>query len=193
MSKRMETTKVVGIGLFTAIVVILQMLGSFIRFGPFSISLVLIPLVLGAALYGIGAGVWLGFVFGAVVLISGDAAPFLAVNPLGTVFTVLLKGMLAGLVAALVYRAFANKNETFAVMLAAVLSPLTNTGVFLICCTQFFMPTITMWASEMGFGDNVAGYMIVGLVGGNFLFEVLFNVVLSPVILRLLRIRHKQS
>lgn len=30
----------------------LQFVGSAIRFGPFSISLVLIPIVLGAALYG---------------------------------------------------------------------------------------------------------------------------------------------
>ena len=188
MKKRMETKKVVGIGLFTAIVVILQMLGSFIHFGTFSVSLVLLPIVLGAALYGSPAGLWLGFVFGAVVLLSGDASPFLAVNPLGTVFTVLIKGMLAGLAAALLYRVFAKKNETLAVVLAALLSPLVNTGVFLLCCKFFFMPVMTMWASEMGFGENVAGYMILGLVGANFLFEVLFNVILSPVILRLLRI-----
>ena len=188
MKKRMETKKVVGIGLFTAIVVILQMLGSFIRFGTFSVSLVLLPIVLGAALYGSAAGLWLGFVFGAVVLLSGDAAPFLAVNPLGTVFTVLIKGMLAGLAAALVYRAFAKKNETLAVVLAALLSPMVNTGVFLLCCKLFFMPTMSMWASEMGFGENVAGYMILGLVGANFLFEVLFDCLLSPVILRLVHV-----
>ena len=178
----------VGIGLFTAIVVILQMLGSFIRFGTFSVSLVLLPIVLGAALYGSAAGLWLGFVFGAVVLLSGDASPFLAVNPLGTVFTVLIKGMLAGLAAALIYRVFARRSETLAVTLAALLSPLVNTGVFLICCNFFFMPTMVMWAEEMGFGESVASYMILSLVGANFLFEVLFNVILSPVILRLLRI-----
>ena len=33
--------------------------------------------------------------------------------------------------------------------------------------------------------------MIFGLVGGNFLFEVLFNIVLSPVILRLINIGRK--
>ncbi len=59
-----KTKKIVGIGIFTAIVVVLQLLGSFIRFGTFSISLVLIPIVVGAALYGIGAGAWLGLAFG---------------------------------------------------------------------------------------------------------------------------------
>ena len=71
MSKNNNTQKIVGLGLFTAIVIVLQLMGSFIRFGTFSISLVLVPVVIGAALYGAGAGAWLGFVFGVVVLLSG--------------------------------------------------------------------------------------------------------------------------
>ena len=102
MKTNTKTSKVVGLGLFTAIVVVLQFLGSFIKFGPFSITLVLAPIVIGAALYGIGAGAYLGLVFGATVLISGDAAAFLTINPIGTVIIVLLKGMLAGLAAGLV-------------------------------------------------------------------------------------------
>ena len=84
---RIKTRTLTGVALFTAIVVVLQLVGAFIRFGPFSISLVLVPIVVGAALYGPAAGAWLGLVFGLVVLISGDAAAFLAVNPLGTVVT----------------------------------------------------------------------------------------------------------
>ena len=64
MSKNNNTQKIVGLGLFTAIVIVLQLMGSFIKFGTFSISLVLVPVVIGAALYGAGAGAWLGFVFG---------------------------------------------------------------------------------------------------------------------------------
>ena len=96
-SKRIETRVLTGVAIFTAIVVVLQLLGSFVRFGPFSVSLVLIPIVVGAAMYGAGAGAWLGFVFGMAVLLSGDAAAFLPISPLGTVVTVLAKGTLAGL------------------------------------------------------------------------------------------------
>ena len=88
---KQNTKKIAGIGLLTAIVVVLQLLGSFIRFGPFSISLVLIPIAVGAALYGILAGGWLGLAFGVAVLLSGDAGVFLAINPIGTVVTVLIK------------------------------------------------------------------------------------------------------
>ena len=74
MKERISTRTLTGVALFTAIVVVLQFLGAFIRFGPFSISLVLIPIVVGAALYGAGAGAWLGFVFGLVVLLVGGTA-----------------------------------------------------------------------------------------------------------------------
>ena len=117
---KQNTKKVVGLGLFTAIVVVLQLLGSVIKFGPFSVSLVLIPIVVGTAIYGVGAGAWLGLVFGVTVLASGDAAAFLTVNAIGTVITVLLKGTLAGTFAGLVYKALERFNKYLAVIAAAV-------------------------------------------------------------------------
>jgi len=190
--KRIATRTLTGLALFTAIVVVLQLLGSFIRFGPFSISLVLVPIVVGAALYGPAAGAWLGFVFGLVVLLSGDAAAFLAVNPLGTILTVLVKGAGAGFLAGLTYRALEKVNDWLAVIAAAVVAPVVNTGIFLVGCLLFFMPTITEWATAMGF-PSVGNYMIFGLVGANFLFELLFNIVLSPVIVRLIKIGRKEN
>ena len=191
-SKRFNTRKLTGLALLTAVVVILQFLGAFIRFGPFSISLVLIPIVVGAALYGVLAGAWLGFVFGLVVLLSGDAAAFLVISPIGTILVVLLKGALAGLCAGAVYKALSKVNETVAVIVAAIVAPVVNTGIFLLGCLVFFLPTVTEWSQAMGF-ESVGKYMILGLVGGNFLFELLFNVVLSPVIVRLVRLGKKEN
>lgn len=188
---RTNTQKLVGVGLFTAIVVVLQLLGAFVHFGIFSISLVLVPVVIGAALYGAASGAWLGFVFGVAVLLSGDAAAFLPVNALGTILTVLAKGALAGLAAGLVYKALEGKGRMLAVIFAAVVCPVVNTGIFLLGCKLFFMETITGWATALGFA-NVGSYIVYGLVGGNFIFELLFNVVLSPVIVRLIRIGRKE-
>lgn len=185
-----KTRKLTGIAIFTAIVVVLQLLGSFIRFGPFSISLVLIPIVVGAAMYGTAAGAWLGFIFGLVVLLSGDAAAFLGVNALGTIITVIAKGTLAGLCAGLVFRALAKTNTYVAVIASAIVCPVVNTGVFLLGCLLFFMETINGWAAEAHFA-NAGAYMIVGLVGLNFVFELLVNVILSPVIVRIISIGKK--
>ena len=195
MNKKNNTTnvqKLVGTAVLTAIVIILQFLGSFIRFGPFSVSLVLIPIVVGAAMYGVAAGAWLGFVFGLVVLLSGDAAAFLAVNVPGTILTVLLKGTLAGLCAAVVYRLFSKINGFFATVAAAVICPVVNTGIFIIGCHLFFMETISGWAEAAGF-KNAGAFIIVGMIGLNFVFELLINVILSPVIVRILRIIKKPS
>ncbi|MDY6094808.1 MAG: ECF transporter S component [Oscillospiraceae bacterium] len=185
-----KTRKLTGIAIFTAIVIVLQLLGSFIRFGPFSISLVLIPIVVGAAMYGTAAGAWLGFIFGLVVLLSGDAAAFLGVNALGTIITVIAKGTLAGLCAGLVFRALVKTNTYVAVIVSAVVCPVVNTGVFLLGCLLFFMETINGWAAAAGVA-SAGTYMIVGLVGLNFVFELLVNVILSPVIVRIISIGKK--
>lgn len=187
-----NTKKIVGIGLFTAIVVVLQLLGSFIHFGVFSISLVLAPIVIGAALYGIGAGAWLGLVFGVTVLISGDAAAFLAVNPFGTVVTVLLKGVCAGLAAGLVYNLLSKKSKLGATILAGIASPICNTGIFLIGCRLFFYSTIQGWGEAAGF-ENAAAYMFLGLAGTNFLVELAINMVLSSIIVKIIDIAKKDK
>ena len=191
MKKTKQQTELIALGsLFTALVVILQFIGASIRFGPFSISLVLVPIVLGAAVCGYKIGGFLGLVFGATVLISGDAAAFLAVDVFGTVVTVLLKGAACGLVAGLTYKWLSKINSYFAVVAAAVVCPVVNTGIFLLGCLLFFMEPVTAWGAALGFSD-VGKYMIFGLVGGNFLVELAVNILLAPVILRLLALVRK--
>ena len=75
----------------------------------------------------------------------------------------------------------------FRSILAAVVCPVVNTGLFLLGCKLFFMETINGWAASVGF-DNVGAYMIFGLVGANFLVEMATDIILSPAVLRLIRI-----
>ena len=185
-----KTKNMVGVGLFTAIVVVLQFLGGGIKFGMFAISLVLVPIVVGSAIYGWKAGAWLGFAFGAAVLLSGDAAAFLVIDPLPTVLIVLVKGTACGLVAGLAYKLMAKYNSTVAVFAAAVICPVVNTGIFLLGCWLFFFETLEGWALAMGF-QNAAEYMIFGLVGINFLIEIGVNLILAPVIVRLIKLGNK--
>ena len=185
--KNTKTQKIVGIGLFTAIIVALQLLAASIKFGPFSITLVLAPIVIGAALYGISAGAWLGVAFGVSVLISGDAAAFMTINPAGTVVTVLLKGMLAGLVAGLIYKALEKKNKTVAVVLAGIACPIVNTGIFLAGCYLFFQEWLVSVFGTTGFAT-----VVTGLVSVNFAVELGINMVLASVIVRIIDIGKKQ-
>ncbi len=182
-----KTKSMVGVGLFTAIVVVLQFLGGGIKFGIFSISLVLVPIVVGSAIYGGKAGAWLGFAFGAAVLLSGDAAAFLVINPLATVLVVLVKGIACGLVAGILYRILEKLNRTMAVFAAAVICPVVNTGIFLLGCQFFFLETVAEWGAALGY-ENVTAYMFLGLAGINFLIELGVNIILAPVIVRLIRL-----
>lgn len=192
MSKTREKTLMLAVmGVLTAIVIVLQALAIGIRFGTFSITLVLIPIVVGAALYGWKAGAWLGFVFGVVVLMN-DAGAFLAVSVPGTVITCILKGVLAGIAAAAVYRLLENKNRWAAILAAAIVCPVVNTGVFLLGCLVFFYDTISEWAAGAGFA-NVGAYLIIGFVGLNFVVETLINLCLSTVIVRVLSIIKKPA
>lgn len=190
-TNKLSTRTLVTGAILTALVFLLQYLGAFVRLGPFSISLVLIPIVIGAATCGVGIGAWLGLVFGAAVLLCGDAAAFLAVNVAGTIITVLAKGTLCGLLAGLTYEGVLKlagaKRSLVAVMAAAVVCPVVNTGVFLLGCLAFFMPTIAEWTAAAGLGGNVAQYMIFVLVGGNFVVELAANIVFAPAIVHIIK------
>lgn len=180
--KNEKIKRMVGIALMSAIVVVLQLVGSFIKFGMVSISLVLIPIVVGAAMFGPTAGGILGGVFSIVVLLQPDTAFFYGITVIGTVVTVLVKGILAGWLSGAVYRLLAKVNEWLAVITAAVLCPIVNTGIFAIGCRLFFWDAL----KDLGEGNAVV-YLFTVMIGFNFLAELAANAICSPVILRILR------
>lgn len=191
-SKSLKKTKVlVGMAIFTALVVVLQHMAGVIKIGPFSPSLVLIPMVIGAAVYGAKAGAWLGLVFGVVVLIGcitgtdlGGNAMWLF-NPAVTALICIVKGVAAGTLAGLTFRALQHKNQLLATVAAAVVCPVVNTGLFCIGAVAVFRPILEQWSG----GGDLVSYVFLSLIGVNFLVEVGINVVLSPVVVRILKAR----
>ena len=193
-SRKMSTETLTFGAILTAMVVILQFLALGVKavfpLLPFTVSLVLIPIVIGAAKGGPWMGAWLGLVFGIVVLLSGDAASFMVINPFGTVLTVLVKGSLCGFLSGLTYWAIAEKAgmRILGTYMAAIVCPIVNTGVFFLGCLAFFMDTVAEWAAAFGF-ESVTLYMFLGLAGVNFLVEFGINLVLSPVIIQVLKLK----
>lgn len=180
--------KMVGTGVLTAVVIVVYLLTMGISVGPFNITFALIPIVVGAALYGWATGGWLGLVFGAMVLFTGGANAFLVINVPGTIITVLVKGAAAGLVPGLIYSALEKKkNRWAATICAAAAAPIVNTGIFLLGCLAFFMGTINEWAAGAGI-ENAGVYMVTVFVGVNFLVELGANLLLSSVIVRIVDI-----
>ena len=173
--KSIDIKRLTYIAAFTAIVVVLQFIP--IRIGTFELALSVPAIVIGAALCGVGTGAWLGFVFGAVVLMLPGTAAYLSFHALGTVLTVLVKGILAGLAAGAVYKLLDRINRYAAVFASAVVATLVNTSVFLVGSMLFF-------ESDISTVINV-------LISINFLIELAVNVVLVPTIYRVINIKKK--
>lgn len=188
--KRGATQRLTLMAVFTALVAVLAYLGGFIKIGGLaSISLTLIPVVLGAALCGPSSGAWLGAVAGAVFFMTADSAFWLGLSVPGTIITVMVKGIASGYLAGLTYKLLENKNRYLAVIAAAIVCPAVNTGLFIVGCLVFFMDAVRSFA--IGEGMAVGAYLLVFFVGLNFVFELLSNIVVSPIIVRLINVRKK--
>ncbi len=193
-NSKQKSNRVALLGVFSAIVIVLQLLSYVMPpIGTFRLSLVLIPIVLGAVLYGPKFGGILGLVFGVVVTVScavgldvGGEVLFVA-NPFLTAFLCLLKGALAGFVAGLVAHPLKDRKPTVSTILAAITAPVVNTGVFILCLSLFFKNILIEWAG----GTALVYYVIFSLVGINFLIELAIDLFLSPALLSVISKIHR--
>ena len=185
-----DVRRLTYLAILTAIVFVLQLISFFMRGPVFSLTFVLVPIVIGISLCGKWAGPWLGFVFGIAVLVTGDANLFLSFSWFGTIVTVLLKGTLAGLAAAAVYSLLEKKNRYLAVVVSAITTPIVNSGIFFLGCVAFFLEDIqAFWQLESG---TAVGFVVTGLIGINFIIELAVNLILVPTVYRLIEIARKK-
>ena len=170
--------KATAITLFAAIIVILQLLSTFINFGSFPITLTLIPIIVGGAVFGPLTGLLLGCVVGVIVtlmvVVGADpsGATLFSMKPVITIVACLVKGALAGFCSALVYHSLKNKNEKVAIILASAIAPIVNTGTLYLFLIYFFGAEFTM--------------MIAAFMSFNFFVELLTNVLVAPGLLSLI-------
>jgi len=154
---------------------------------PFNITLTLVPIIIGGLTLGIGAGAFLGLVFGVIVMVLGlsgfdpSCAPLIMSNVFFFIFLCIIKGTLAGLAAGLIGKLIKN-NKYIAAITAGVAAPVVNTGTFLLGMRVFFYDLLCQWAGDTA----IIYYMVVGLCGINFLIELGTNLILSPAVVRII-------
>ena len=180
--------------LLAALVIMLQTM-VFIPLGPYTITLTLIPIMVGAILLGPVNGAILGAVFGIVVSIQ---VPLGAVGlyskmmfdyaPIVTILICIVKGTAAGFVSGWVYRLMDRKGKGFVgTVLAAVSAPIVNTGIFAIGLMVFYRALVDVWTLENAFA-NAFAFLFIFMIGLNFLLEFAINVLLIPVVLRVVNV-----
>ena len=201
-TQKEKTLELVQLSMLAALVVVLQLLSALIPpiAGMVSITLTLIPVVIGAILFGKKGGAILGFVFGLIVLINCIAGLdpggniLWTVNPILTALLCIIKGVAAGFVPAAIYSAvvkdekIGDKAKTPLTLVAAVLAPVVNTSIFVVGMLLFFKDTLTVWAN----GEPILSYILVGLAGVNFTIEFLINIFLTPAIIRVVDVVKKK-
>lgn len=192
--KKFFTSKNLAIlGILSAFIVVLQVFGSYIAIGTVRLSFVLVPIVLGGIMTGVWGGAFLGLIFGVITLIMGvvglDGFTFILFSdhPFLTVATCLVKGTAAGLVSAALYEEIVKRNKTAAVFTAASVAPIVNTGLFIV--GALFMAD-TLQANFVQ-NTSVIYFLFIGCAGVNFLIELAINLLLSPVLLRVIKIVRK--
>ena len=186
----------VQMALLTAVIMALHFSGVAIPAFGTKISLVLIPIALGAMLLGPTAGAVLGFIYGMTVFVSLGVLhmdPFTAFlfdhNPVATFLICTVKSTAAGLVAGLVYRALSRKSSLLAVFVASALVPTINTGVFVIGCFTIYN-TIDQVAA--GAGYSAVYFILIICAGANYALELAINLIFSPALERITRILSKR-
>ena len=172
----MNTKRFTTISIFAAIIIILQIISTYINFGGFPITLTLIPIIVAGAVYGPSAGALMGLVFGVIVslmvVVGADpsGAIMFSTHPIITVVTCIIKGTCAGYIGALVYKLI--RNNKVGIIISAIVTPITNTLILYISLALFF---------EESFIALIGGFMTI-----NFAIELLTNVLIAPGLLVLI-------
>ncbi|MBP3496172.1 MAG: ECF transporter S component [Clostridia bacterium] len=201
VSKKQSTYKMAELGILLALVIVLQSLSGM---GVVNICLCLVPITLGAMVLGPKYGAALGFAFGLVAIFWGlmgrDMFTYLLLqfNPVVTVLICIVKGSLAGLVPALFYKLIKKREFKGAGIVAAVVAgvsaPVVNTGIFAIG-SMIIKNDVVSVCNELGLdtSGNFIALLFLTLIGINFFFELLINVVFSPALNRITLVLEKQT
>lgn len=176
-----DIKKLTLLGILTATVAVLQLIGNYVAVPiggiSVSISLSLIPIVIASTMRGPFAGGWLGLVSAVIILLFNGATFFLGLNPLGTVVTVIIKGVASGLCAGIAYKLFGARSKYLGVLISAIVCPVVNTGLFFVGGLIFF--------------SDIIGLVALGALI-NFSFELIVNMIFSTSIVRILDIMEKK-
>ena len=92
-----KVKKMAGIGILSAVTVVLAFISNYIPGLAVNINLALIPIVVGACIYGPASGLFLGIVDGVLICFAPDTLTyFMTHNVIATIILCLLKTGLGG-------------------------------------------------------------------------------------------------
>lgn len=177
--KKFDTVYMVEMALLIAIILIMAFTPiGYIRTLGLEITLIVVPVAVGAVTLGPAAGAVLGGVFGITSFIqcfgmSPFGAVLLSINPVYTFVVCVFSRVLMGWLTGLLYQAFLRCNplKRVSVVLANLCCPLLNTLFFMGTLTLFFYQTEYVQGIAEGLGAGNPLIFILLFVGVNGLVE----------------------
>lgn len=184
----------VQIAMLTAIVLILAFTPlGYIRTGGLEITLIVIPVAVGAVILGPVGGMVLGAVFGITSFIqcfgmSPFGAMLLSISPVKTFVTCVVTRMLMGFLTGLIYMGMkkVSRNKSLNTVIANLCCPFMNTLFFMTCIVVFFYNTEYIQGFVSALGATNPLLFVLGFVGINGLVEALLCFVVGSAITRAL-------
>lgn len=186
----MKTKDLVFTALFMGIVFMLGLWPNlgFIEIGPISVTIIHIPVIIGAIFLGSKSGILIGLAFGIGSFMNSMTsgvlfAPVFA-NPLVSV----LPRIIFGFVTYYIYKAVSTviKNKTIQYGVSAGLATLTHTLMVLPLLFYFGLgQTGIKTVLENAYGGQILKF-IIGVLIANGLLEMLAAILIVPIVLKAL-------
>ena len=191
-----RTIRLVQMALFTAIIIILAFTPlGYIRIGALSITLIVIPVTVGAISLGPLGGAILGGIFGLTSLVQCFGIdPFgtalFGINPIGTIILCLAPRILMGWLTAMIFQAVKKVDKTKHVshIVANLAGPVLNTVLFMTTLVIFFYRTDYIQGFVADFGTTGVIAFVLAFIGVNAIVEVIVSLLLGSAITRTLEV-----
>lgn len=181
MKKTFNTTYLVELAVLIAIILLMAFTPiGYIKTLGLEITLIVVPVAVGAVTLGPAAGLILGTVFGITSFIqcfgiSPFGAMLLSINPVLTFIVCVPTRALMGWLTGILYQALKKGNATkkIACAISCLASPLFNTLFFMSTICIFFYQTDYIQSMVTSLGASNVLAFVIAFVGINGLVEAL--------------------
>ena len=186
-----QVKKITGIAILLAIEIVLQTIGNYVAFpGGIAINLALIPIALGAIMYGPLAGAILGFINGLVILFAPSTMMFWSYSKIATIVTCLTKCTAAGAISGLLYMLIGKKNKLIGSIVSSLIIPIINTTLFVVLYVTLFNG---LYKESAPADMTLLKLLFSTFIAVNFILEFAITTVLTPTINKIIRIARKDE
>ncbi len=187
--RRINTTFLTEMGLLIALILLLAFTPlGYIKTLGLEITLIVVPVAVGAVVLGPAAGALLGFIFGLTSFIqcfgmSAFGTVLLGINPIGTFITCIVARTLMGWLTGLIFQGLRKlKWNTIATYIANLCCPLLNTLFFMSCIVIFFYNTDYIQGFAQALGATNPFTFVLLFVGVNGLVEAVLCFIVGSAI-----------